>query len=231
MTTGERIKKRRVQLGLTVPEVADRLGVSVATMYRYEKGEIEKLPSSVLAPLSHLLRTTPAWLMGWEENGPAAYPPQGSIPLLTNISCDLPLLDEHNIEDYIPSLPFCSADFALRCRGNSMSSARIFDGDIVYIRACSSVNNGDIAVVMLDDQVLLRRVYQLPDRLTLRAENPLISDRVLSASEPADFRILGRAVAFLSAIQQESDRTDSEWRRFNGRPAAARDGHDRPNKE
>ena len=47
MTTGERIKKRRLQLGLTVPETADQLGVSVATMYRYEKGEIEKLPSTL----------------------------------------------------------------------------------------------------------------------------------------------------------------------------------------
>lgn len=228
MTTGERIKKRRVQLGLTVTEVADRLGVSIATMYRYEKGEIEKLPSSTLEPLARLLHTTPAWLMGWEDTGSAPHHPQGYIPLLGALLSNTNLLDEHNIEDYIPSPPFHHADFALQCRDNSMSSARIFDGDIVYIRACSDVSNGEIAAVLLDGQVLLRKVFQLPDRVTLRAENPLIPDYVLPVPDQADFRILGRATSFLSAVQHEVDRTDGEWRRFVGRPAAARGGGVKP---
>ena len=58
MTIGERISKRRQELGLTVDEVAEQLNKSRATVYRYENGEIEKLPTTVLEPLAKLLRTT-----------------------------------------------------------------------------------------------------------------------------------------------------------------------------
>ena len=68
MTTGERIKARRKELGISAESLAEALNVSAATVYRYEKGDIEKVPGSILEPLSKLLRTTPAYLMGWEEN-------------------------------------------------------------------------------------------------------------------------------------------------------------------
>ena len=71
MTIGERISKRRQELGLTVDEVAEQLNKSRATVYRYENGEIEKLPTTVLEPLAKLLRTTPAYLMGWVDDAEA----------------------------------------------------------------------------------------------------------------------------------------------------------------
>lgn len=70
MTIGERIKERRKQLGLTVDELSERLGKNRATIYRYESNEIEKLPTTVLEPLAKVLETTPAYLMGWEEESP-----------------------------------------------------------------------------------------------------------------------------------------------------------------
>lgn len=68
MTIGERIKNRRTELGLTADEVAEQLGKSRATVYRYESGEIEKMPTTVLEPLANVLKTTPAYLMGWDDN-------------------------------------------------------------------------------------------------------------------------------------------------------------------
>lgn len=68
MTVGERIKKRRVSLGLSVDEVADTLGKNRATVYRYESNDIENLPAKVLAPLAEALKTTPAYLMGWTDD-------------------------------------------------------------------------------------------------------------------------------------------------------------------
>jgi transcriptional regulator with XRE-family HTH domain len=65
MTIGERIKKRRLELGLSADEVAEKLNKNRATVYRYESSYIEKLPTTVLEPLSKALRTTPAYLMGW----------------------------------------------------------------------------------------------------------------------------------------------------------------------
>lgn len=67
MTVYERIKNRRKKLGLTADDVADALGVSRATVYRYESAYIEKLPITSLEPLSKVLHCTPAYLMGWED--------------------------------------------------------------------------------------------------------------------------------------------------------------------
>lgn len=73
MTIGERMKAKRKEVGLSAEEVAKSLNVSTATIYRYEKGDIEKLPGSILEPLSHILHTTPAYLMGWETNESSHY--------------------------------------------------------------------------------------------------------------------------------------------------------------
>lgn len=67
MTTGERMKMRRKELGIPVEYIANSLGVSVATIYRYENGDIEKVPGTVLEPLSKILQVSPAYLMGWGE--------------------------------------------------------------------------------------------------------------------------------------------------------------------
>ena len=67
MTKGERIKARREALGLSVGELAERLNKNRATIYRYESGEIEDMPIPVLEPLAKALNTTPAYIMGWEE--------------------------------------------------------------------------------------------------------------------------------------------------------------------
>lgn len=63
---GERIRERRKQLGISAEQVAESLGLSPATIYRYEKGDIEKVPGSILEPLAAVLMTTPKALMGWE---------------------------------------------------------------------------------------------------------------------------------------------------------------------
>ena len=66
MTTGQRMKERRKQIGISAETVASRLGVSPATIYRYENGGIDKVPGDKLAPIAEILQTTPAYLMGWE---------------------------------------------------------------------------------------------------------------------------------------------------------------------
>lgn len=67
MKIHERIKKRRIDLKLTADKVADAIGVSRSTYYRYESEDIEKMPTTVLVPLAKVLQTTPNYLMGWEE--------------------------------------------------------------------------------------------------------------------------------------------------------------------
>jgi phage repressor protein C with HTH and peptisase S24 domain len=68
MSTGSRIKTRREACGLSVDELAARLGKNRTTVYRYESDEIENLPAKMLGPLATILETTPAYLMGWTDD-------------------------------------------------------------------------------------------------------------------------------------------------------------------
>lgn len=65
--TGQRIKKRRKQLGMRADDVASLLGVSRSTVFRYENGNIEKVPANVLEKLAEILKTTPDYLIGCQN--------------------------------------------------------------------------------------------------------------------------------------------------------------------
>lgn len=67
---GDRIKEARIALGYSAEQVAEFLGVSPATVYRYENGDISKLPSKFIKPLAEFLCVSPSWLMGWTEDHP-----------------------------------------------------------------------------------------------------------------------------------------------------------------
>lgn len=67
MTIGERIRARRKEIGMSADELGKRLGKDRSTVFRYEKGDIEKVPIDILEPIAEALNTTPAALMGWEE--------------------------------------------------------------------------------------------------------------------------------------------------------------------
>lgn len=66
-TTGVRIKEKRKELGLSVEQVAEMLGKNRATVYRYENDDIENLPLAIIRPLAQILKTTPSYLMGWDQ--------------------------------------------------------------------------------------------------------------------------------------------------------------------
>ena len=204
MTTGERMKERRKELGFSAEYVAEKLGVSPATIYRYERGDIEKMPGNILEPISKILRTTPAYLMGWEES-PAdnilPFPRMNSVPLVGAIACGEPILAAENIEGEADMPEHVKADFALRCKGDSMINARIYDGDIVYIRQQPTVEDGQIAAVLIGDEATLKRVRFFPDHLVLEPENPQYRPLVYWESDMDAVRILGLAVAFTSSVK------------------------------
>lgn len=208
MTTGQRIKFRRKEIGMSAESLAEALGVSPATIYRYENGEIEKVPGDRLEPIANALHTTPAYLMGWADSStiPAAaniipFPEMRKVPLIGSIACGSPILAEEHIEDYVDIPKRVAADFALTCKGDSMINARIFDGDIVYIRQQDSVDNGQIAAVLIDSEATLKRVKLYEDHISLEPENPQYRPIVLWGEEMNSVRIIGKAVAFTSAVR------------------------------
>lgn len=92
-------------------------------------------------------------------------------------------------------------DFTLLCKGDSMINARIYDGDIVYIRAQDTVENGEIAAVLIDDEATLKRVRIYPDQIVLFPENPMYKPLVYRNEDMNSVRILGKAVAFTSRVR------------------------------
>jgi repressor LexA len=82
-----------------------------------------------------------------------------------------------------------------------MTGARIYDGDLVFIRFQPTVENGEIAAVAIDDEATLKRVYRYGDMIMLKPENPAYKEKVFSGEEMNKVRILGKAVAFQSYVQ------------------------------
>lgn len=94
-----------------------------------------------------------------------------------------------------------NADLAFRCKGDCMIGARLYDGDIVFIRKQATVENGQIAAVYVDGEPLLKRVYVYDDHIILTPENPKYRPLAFWGDEKNRVQIIGRAVAFTAAIQ------------------------------
>lgn len=204
------LKARRTELGLTQLDVANAVGVSEATVSRWESGDIANMKRSRIAALASVLKISPSIIMGWNENPEIRLPSDDiiipmpamrKIPLVGSIACGTPILAEENCEGEVDVPDHIRADFALRCKGDSMINARIFDGDIVYIRQQESVEHGEIAAVIIDDEATLKRVYMYDDCISLEAENPQYKPMVYRGEEMNNIRILGKAVAFTSSIR------------------------------
>ena len=67
MSVGKRIKERRNELQMSVDELANKLNKNRATIYRYEKGDIENMPIDIIELMAKALDTTPQYLMGWDK--------------------------------------------------------------------------------------------------------------------------------------------------------------------
>lgn len=121
-------------------------------------------------------------------------------PRLGAIACGDPILAEENFEGYDDVPEDIKCDFTLICKGDSMINARINDGDIVYIRQQSSVDNGEIAAVLVEDEATLKRVYLYDDKIVLQPENTRYAPFVYSKEEMNNIRIIGKAVGFTSRL-------------------------------
>ena len=122
------------------------------------------------------------------------------LPILGKIAAGIPILAQENIEGYLP-YDGNDADFCLRIHGDSMINARINDGDIVFIKQQATVENGEIAAVLINDSATLKRVYFLDNSsIQLRPENPKYKPMIFSKDNCDDFRILGKAIALYTRL-------------------------------
>ena len=201
------IRKYRKQMGLTQEELAKRIGYTDrSSIAKIEKGSVD-LPQSKISQIAKVFGISSKDLMGNDgiDVEPFSFNEITSIskqtfPLFDGIAAGQPRLMPDGIETYVESTTAIRADFVLRVHGDSMIGARIYDGDLVFIRQQPEVENGEIAAVAIGDEATLKRVYRYGDTLSLRAENPAYKEMVFTGKELNNIRILGKAIAFQSDI-------------------------------
>lgn len=202
-TKGSRIKEAREKIGMSQTDMADRIGVSKQTLYKYENDIITNIPSDKIEEISALTGVSPAYIMGWETN---QFPSEviklqtKNLPILGSVACGKPIFDPSDgVQIKVPSS--FHADFGLYARGDSMIGADIHDGDLVFFVQQPSVENGQIAAVFIDDEVTLKRVYyQQGERLVLQAENSSVPPIIIEGPDLNQVHIIGRAIAKQSAV-------------------------------
>lgn len=201
------IKNRRLELGLSQEDLARKMGyTSRSSIAKIEAGKND-IPQSKIKAFAKALETTPGYLMGLDESyndllklGLSPLPEMVKRPRLGIIACGEPLLTEENFEGY-DDVPFdVKCDFTLKCKGDSMINARINDGDIVYIKCQPTVENGQIAAVMVNGETTLKRVFIYENKVVLQAENPRYEPFIYVDEELNNIRILGKAVGFYSNL-------------------------------
>lgn len=213
MTIGDRIKQLRARKNISQVDLANQVGVSKQTLYKYENNIVTNIPSDKIEGIAQALETSPAYLMGWSSEGGRLFslvsnilpvPQADRIPLLGDIACGQPILAVEEAGETVERPPWIKADFALRCQGDSMIEARILNGDIVYIRSQEEVENGQIAAVLVKDDddwettATLKRYYKYPGAISLRAANPNYPDMDYIGEDMSRVRVLGLAVGFSS---------------------------------
>ena len=197
------LKRLRKEKRLTLEELASAIGTSRQTIHRYETGQISNIPPEKVEALATALATTPAALMGWREEAENFREiPAKRLPLLGRIACGRPIYAASEYGSFCTPGGNIDADFCLCACGDSMIGARIFDGDIVFIRAQETVENGEIAAVVIEDEATLKRVYFYPEKnkLILSPENPKYEPLVFIGEELNAVKILGKAVAYQSRL-------------------------------
>ena len=204
---GSRIKEMRKSRKMTLKELGEHIGLSESNTKRYEDGQIKTVGIDIIKKIALALDVPASYLTGWEDipqyQKLSNYVPiaKKKIPLLGEIAAGQPIYADEHIEEFLPVDDEVKADFALKIKGDSMINAQINDGDIVFIRQQSDVDNGQIAAVLIDDSATLKRVYHMDGVIQLQAENPQYTPMIYSKNNCDECRILGLAVAVLGKVK------------------------------
>lgn len=211
----DNLKNLRKEINYTQEQLAKALNVTKSRINMYERGErepnfemLENIADYFNVDMNYLLGKTDIKnsnkhcleIQKYKNIHPIELK---KFPLLGEIACGEPVFCVENRESYVLAGADIKADFCLKAKGDSMINARILDGDIVFIRKQPSVENGEIAAVIVDDEATLKRVYydKSNNYLQLIAENPKYSPMVYTNEQLETIRILGKAIAFQSDVK------------------------------
>ena len=218
--TARRLSSALNKRNMRAQDLANATGLNKASISQYVNGS--HAPSNISAgKMAKVLNVSPLWLMGFDvpENEEKSDSPSRTpedygltrlsdvhkkpIPMLGTVACGTPIFANEEHDSYVLADEDIDADYCLTAKGDSMINARIYDGDLIFVKQCSHVENGEIAVVAIGDEVTLKRVYFYPENNTLQliAENPKYAPLIYRDEELDGVYVIGKALFFQSLIR------------------------------
>ena len=114
-----------------------------------------------------------------------------SLPVIGTVAAGAPILAEENIDSYFPIpaeiVPNGEPSFVLKVKGDSMINAGILNGDQIFVQQCSTAQNGDTIVALIDDSATVKTFYKEKDHIRLQPENDNMEPIIVN-----DCQILGK---------------------------------------
>lgn len=197
-----RIKELLKQKGMTARYLSEQVRVAESTMSLYISGKREP-DYTTLRRIAAVLDVPVDYLLG-DDVLPANVRPVvlKRFPMLGEIACGEPVFANEEHETYIDAASDINADFCLTCRGDSMVEARIHDGDVVFVKRQDTVENGQIAAVIIEDEATLKYwdYDAKKQRLVLSPANRAYRVQIYEGEELNHIRCLGRAVCFMGKL-------------------------------
>ena len=203
MKINERIKKRRIELGMSLEDVAKIVGVNKSTIYKYENGISEKLPTQVLTQLSVALRCSPTYLLGLEDE--LVYSKSGldfiRVPLYGPICCGNGGFNEDNVIEYIPvpssGLISNKEYFCQYAVGDSMLE-KIEDGDLLVFEKNSTPELNTICCFCTEENTSMCKMFVKSGSVYML--KPLNSNYDSIVIDSDSFRCIGKLKKIIRSV-------------------------------
>ena len=190
------IRDRRKELNITLEEIGDYVGVSKATVQRWETGGIANMRRDRIKKLSEILQLDPDVFIGVEQTNQPAFV---KVPVLGRVAAGVPVTAQEDIVGYeeVPKEWTENATiFALTLKGDSMEP-RMANGDTVIVRKQDDVESGEVAIVMVgDEEATCKKVVKHSDSIVLISNNAKYAPMffTLKDIEEKPVKILGRVI-------------------------------------
>lgn len=199
MNVAERIKRRRKELHITADELAAAIGKDRTTIYRYERGAIEKMPTEALVPIAKALKCTPTYLLGIEDE--MIYKDLDmdyiKVPLYPALCCGNGGFVDDNIIDYIPipskDLNPRKSYFCQYAKGDSMAGSGIDDGDLLVFEKTSYMSSG-IGCFCIDENEATCKKIKMQDNMIILQPTNNNYDPIFIDPSNTSFKCLGELV-------------------------------------
>ena len=194
MDIGKRIAELRRERGYNQEELAEMAMINRVTLARYETGTIEPGAFAIARIADALGVSTDEILCRVDKLPPFIPLVRTSVPIIGEIACGKPITAEQNIDGYAELPDGVQADFALRCRGDSMEPT-FEQNDLVLIRQQPEVMNGQIAAIGINGEATLKRIYKQENGVTCVSDNPAYAPMFFPAGE--GLVVYGLAVGYV----------------------------------